>query len=150
LWLQGQKLGYFGQLHPQLRQEKDLPAAVYVFQLNLDPILNYLADEERLVPVFKNYSSYPPSDRDIAFFAPIDLSLADIQKSITKAGGELLEEVEVFDEYRGTNVPAGQRSLAIRLIYRALDRTLTDTDVEPLQQKVRDVLVDKFRVTLRS
>jgi phenylalanyl-tRNA synthetase beta chain len=150
LWLQGQKLGYFGQLHPQLRQEKDLPAAVYVFQLNLDPILNYLADEERLVPVYKNYSSYPPSDRDIAFFAPIDLSLADIQKSITKAGGELLEEVSVFDEYRGTNVPEGQRSLAIRLIYRALDRTLTDTDVEPLQQKVRDVLVDKFRVTLRS
>jgi phenylalanyl-tRNA synthetase beta chain len=150
LWLQGQKLGYFGQLHPQLRQERDLPAAVYVFQLKLDPILNYLAAEERLVPVFKNYSSYPPSDRDIAFFAPVDLSLADIQKSITTAGGELLEEVEVFDEYRGTNVPAGQRSLAIRLIYRALDRTLTDTDVEPLQQKVRDVLVDKFRVTLRS
>jgi phenylalanyl-tRNA synthetase beta chain len=150
LWLQGQKLGYFGQLHPQLRQEKDLPAAVYVFQLNLDPILNYLAAEERLVTVFKNYSSYPASDRDIAFFAPVDLSLADIQKSITKAGGELLEEVEVFDEYRGTNVPEGQRSLAIRLIYRALDRTLMDTDVEPLQQKVRDVLVDKFRVTLRS
>jgi phenylalanyl-tRNA synthetase beta chain len=150
LWLQGQKLGYFGQLHPQLRQEKDLPAAVYVFQLNLDPILNYLAAEERLVPIFKNYSSYPPSDRDIAFFAPVDLSLADIQKSITKAGGELLEQVEVFDEYRGTNVPEGQRSLAIRLIYRALDRTLTDTDVEPLQQKVRDVLVEKFRVTLRS
>lgn len=150
LWLQGQKLGYFGQLHPQLRQEKDLPAAVYVFQLNLDPILNYLAAEERLVPVFKNYSTFPASDRDIAFFASVDLSLADIQKSITKAGGELLEAVEVFDEYRGANVPDGQRSLAIRSIYRALDRTLTDADVEPLQQKIRDILVEKFRVTLRS
>ena len=150
LWLQGQKLGYFGQLHPQLRQEKDLPAAVYVFQLNLDPILNYLAAEERLVPVFKNYSTFPASDRDIAFFASVDLSLADIQKSITKAGGELLEAVEVFDEYRGASVPDGQRSLAIRSIYRALDRTLTDADVEPLQQKIRDVLVEKFRVTLRS
>lgn len=150
LWLQGQKLGYFGQLHPQLRQEKDLPAAVYVFQLNLDPILNYLAAEERLVPVFKNYSTFPASDRDIAFFASVDLSLSDIQKSITKAGGELLEAVEVFDEYRGANVPDGQRSLAIRSIYRALDRTLTDADVEPLQQKIRDVLVEKFRVTLRS
>ena len=150
LWLQGQKLGYFGQLHPQLRQEKDLPAAVYVFQLNLDPILNYLAAEERLVPVFKNYSTFPASDRDIAFFASVDLSLADIQKSIAKAGGELLEAVEVFDEYRGANVPDGQRSLAIRSIYRALDRTLTDADVEPLQQKIRDVLVEKFRVTLRS
>jgi phenylalanyl-tRNA synthetase beta chain len=150
LWLQGQKLGYFGQLHPQLRQTLDLPGAVYVFQLNLDPILNYLAAEERLVPVFKNYSTYPASDRDIAFFAPVDLSLAEIQKSITKAGGELLEEVAVFDEYRGENVPDGQRSLAIRSIYRALDRTLTEAEIEPLQQKIRDVLVDKFRVTLRS
>ncbi len=150
LWLKGQKLGYFGQLHPQLRQEKDLPAAVYVFQLNLDPILNYLAAEEQLVAVFKNYSSYPPSDRDIAFFVSVDVAVADIQKSIVKAGGELLEAVEVFDEYRGENVPAGQRSLAIRSIYRALDRTLVDADVEPLQQKVRDALVEKFNVTLRS
>jgi phenylalanyl-tRNA synthetase beta chain len=150
LWLEGQKLGYFGQLHPQLRQEQDLPAEVYVFQLNLDPILNYLAAVERLVPISKHYSSYPASDRDIAFFAPIDLSLADIKKAMVKAGGDLLETIEVFDEYRGTNVPEGQRSLAIRSIYRALDRTLTDTDVEPLQQKIRDVLVEKFRVTLRS
>jgi phenylalanyl-tRNA synthetase beta chain len=150
LWLEGEKLGYFGQLHPQIRQERDLPEAIYVFQLELDVILNYLANEERLVTVFKNYSSYPGSDRDIAFFAPIELELADIQKSITKAGGELLTDVEVFDEYRGKNVPDGQRSLAIRLVYRALDRTLVDTDVEPLQQKVRDVLVEKFNVTLRS
>ena len=150
LWLNGQKLGYFGQLHPQLRQEKDLPPAVYVFQLNLEVILNYLAADERLVAVFKNYSSFPASDRDIAFFVSVDVSLADIQKSIVKVGGELLEAVEVFDEYRGENVPDGQRSLAIRSIYRALDRTLVDTDVEPLQQKVRDALVDKFNVTLRS
>jgi phenylalanyl-tRNA synthetase beta chain len=150
LWLKGQKLGYFGQLHPQLRQEKDLPPAVYVFQLNLDPILNYLAAEEQLVAVFKNYSSFPASDRDIAFFVSVDVAVADIQKSIVKAGGELLEAVEVFDEYRGENVPTGQRSLAIRSIYRALDRTLEDKDVEPLQQKVRDVLVEKFNVTLRS
>ena len=150
LWLKGQKLGYFGQLHPQLRQEQDLPPAVYVFQLNLDPILNYLAAEEQLIAVFKNYSSYPASDRDIAFFVSVDVAIADIQKSIVKAGGELLEAVEVFDEYRGQGVPAGQRSLAIRSIYRALDRTLVDADVEPLQQKVRDVLVEKFNVTLRS
>jgi phenylalanyl-tRNA synthetase beta chain len=150
LWLNGQRLGYFGQLHPQLRQEKDLPAAVYVFQLNIETILNYLAADEQLVPVFKNYSSFPASDRDIAFFVSVDISLADIQKSIVKVGGELLEAVEVFDEYRGENVPDGQRSLAIRSIYRALDRTLVDADVEPLQQKVRDVLVEKFNVTLRS
>lgn len=150
LWLKGQKLGYFGQLHPQLRQEKDLPPAVYVFQLNLDPILDYLAADEQLVTVFQNYSSYPAADRDLAFFVSVDVAVADIYKAIVKVGGELLETVEVFDEYRGQGVPAGQRSLAIRCIYRAIDRTLVDTEVEPLQQQIRDVLVEKFQVTLRS
>jgi phenylalanyl-tRNA synthetase beta chain len=58
--------------------------------------------------------------------------------------------VEVFDEYRGKNVPEGQRSLAFRLVYRVSDRTLTDTDIDPFQQKVRDALVQQFNVSLRS
>ena len=58
--------------------------------------------------------------------------------------------MEVFDEYRGKNVPEGQRSLAFRLVYRVGDRTLTDTDIDPLQQKVRDALVQQFNVNLRS
>jgi phenylalanyl-tRNA synthetase beta chain len=69
---------------------------------------------------------------------------------MNKAGGKLLKQVEVFDEYKGKNVPEGQRSLAFNLVYRASDRTLTDQDVDPVHQKVRDALVKKFDVTLRS
>jgi phenylalanyl-tRNA synthetase beta chain len=58
--------------------------------------------------------------------------------------------VELFDEYRGDSVPDGQRSLAFRLVYRANDRTLTDEDIEPIHQKVREALVEKFRADLRS
>jgi phenylalanyl-tRNA synthetase beta chain len=58
--------------------------------------------------------------------------------------------VQLFDEYRGESVPQGQRSLAFRLIYRASDRTLTDEEVEPVHQKVREALVEKFGVNLRS
>jgi phenylalanyl-tRNA synthetase beta chain len=61
-----------------------------------------------------------------------------------------LESIEVFDQYQGENVPEGQRSLAFRLVYRAGDRTLADADVEPIHQQVRDALVEKFSVTLRS
>ncbi|PSB00448.1 phenylalanine--tRNA ligase subunit beta [Merismopedia glauca] len=150
LWSQGERLGTFGQLHPQLCQEKDLPNAVYVFDLDLDLILERMEKEEIMTPRFQAYSTYPASDRDIAFFAPVDLSLAEIQKAITKAGGELLTSVELFDEYRGENVPEGQRSLALRLVYRLSDRTLTDAEVEPVHQKVREVLLDKFQVSLRS
>jgi phenylalanyl-tRNA synthetase beta chain len=150
LWIGGNRLGIFGQLHPQLRQDKGLPDAVYVFQLDLDVLLDALDQDEILVPTFHPYSTYPASDRDIAFFAPVNISVADIEKAINKAGKGLLESVEVFDEYRGENVPQGQRSLAFRLVYRSSDRTLTDAEVEPVHNKVREALVEKFGVNLRS
>lgn len=150
LWLQGNRLGDFGQVHPQLRQEKGLPDAVYVFQLDLDVILDYWDRDEVLVPRFRSYSTYPASPRDIAFFANLEVSVAEIERAITLAAKELLESVELFDEYRGENVPQGQRSLAFRLVYRAQNRTLTDEDIEPVHQKVRESLVEKFSVNLRS
>ncbi|WP_315789893.1 phenylalanine--tRNA ligase subunit beta [Fischerella sp. JS2] len=150
LWIRGNRLGIFGQLHPQLRHERSLPEAVYVFQLDLDVLLDALDQDEIIVPTFKPYSTYPATDRDIAFFAPVKVTVAEIEKAITKAGKDLLESVELFDEYRGEHVPQGQRSLAFRLIYRASDRTLTDAEVEPVHQKVRDTLVEKFGVALRS
>ncbi len=149
LWLQGERLGIFGQIHPQLQQEMDLPSQVYTFQINLEVMLNYLAADERLIPKYQNFSVYPASDRDLAFFAPLTVSFADLEKSVRQVGGDLLSEVRLFDEYRGQNVPEGQRSLAMRMVYRA-DRTLKDSDIDPVHQKVRDVLVEKFQVALRS
>lgn len=150
LWLGGNRLGTFGQVHPQLRREKGLPDAVYVFQLSLDTLLNALDNDDLLIPKFQSYSTYPASDRDLAFFAPVKVTVSELEKVINKAGKGLLESVEVFDEYRGENVPAGQRSLAFRLVYRAGDRTLTDNEVEPVHNKVREALVEKFGVSLRS
>jgi phenylalanyl-tRNA synthetase beta chain len=150
LWAQGKRLGTFGQLHPQLRQERGLPDEVYGFELDLDVLLDQLDQDENVTPLFKPYSSYPASDRDIAFFAPVQISVAEIERLLQRVGGSLLESVELFDEYRGENVPEGRRSLAFRLTYRADDRTLTETDVDPLQQKVREALEEKFQVELRS
>ena len=150
LWIRGDRLGTFGQLHPQLRQERGLPDEVYVFELELDVLLDHLDRDEVRVPIFQPFSTYPPSDRDIAFFVSNQVSVAEIERVITKVGGTLLEAIDLFDEYRGENVPTGQRSLAFRLLYRAGDRTLKDDDIEPLHQQVREALVDKFRVDLRS
>jgi len=150
LWIQGNRLGTFGQIHPQVRQKKGLPDAVYVFQMDLDVLLDALDNDDILIPKFQPYSTYPASDRDIAFFAPVNVSVAEIEKAITKAGKGLLASVELFDEYRGEHVPQGQRSLAFRLVYRASDRTLKDAEVEPVHQKVREALVEKFGVSLRS
>lgn len=154
LWLQGIRLGTFGQLHPQLRQERDLPEAVYAFELDLDVLLDGLDQSRETGIVFRPYSPYPATDRDLAFYAPLDTSVGELIRTIRKAAatpnGSLLESVELFDEYRGETVPEGQRSLAFRLLYRASDRTLTDAEVDPIHQKVRAALEEKFNVTLRS
>ncbi|MGH2414297.1 MAG: phenylalanine--tRNA ligase subunit beta, partial [Microcystaceae cyanobacterium] len=150
LWLQGKRLGTFGQLHPQLRQQRGLPEAVYGFEMSFEGLLTVLGQDELITPRFRSYSTYPEVARDLAFFAPIQVSVAELEKAMNQAGGTLLEAVELFDRYQGTNVPEGQRSLAFSLMYRAGDRTLTDTEVEPVHNQIRDTLVEQFKVTLRS
>ncbi|NET55513.1 MAG: phenylalanine--tRNA ligase subunit beta [Symploca sp. SIO2E6] len=150
LWLQGERLGQFGQLHPQLRSQRDLPEAVYVFEIDLEVLLDAWERDERLTPRFNQYSTFPAADRDLAFFAPVEVSVAEVERATRKVGTQLLESVSLFDEYQGESVPEGQRSLALRLVYRASDRTLTDQEVEQVHQKVREALVEKFGVSLRS
>jgi phenylalanyl-tRNA synthetase beta chain len=149
LWLNGQRLGIFGQLHPQLRQEKDLPEAVYIFQLSVDVICQTLGKDETMATHFQAYSTYPSSARDVSFFANSEITVTELEKAMSQAAGKLLDRVELFDRYEGKNVPEGQRSLAFSLVYRSIDRTLTEEDVEPVHAKVTKALVDKFRVTLR-
>lgn len=151
LWVRGKtRLGTFGQIHPQLQRERELPKEVYLFQLDWDVLVTCLVSGGGNGLKFTAYSAFPASDRDLAFFAPTTVPVSDLEKLMVRTGGKLLESVTLFDEYRGENVPAGQRSLAFRLIYRAPDRTLTDGDIDPVHQKVRTALEKQFQVTLRS
>ena len=144
------RLGTFAQLHPELRQAKDLPEAVYVFELDWAVLEMCLTGKRGKAVKFEAFSRYPTSDRDLAFFASADVTVADLQKAINKSGGKLLESVTLFDEYRGQGVPEGERSLAFRLVYRASDRNLTDKDIDPVHQKIRTTLEKTYKVSLRS
>lgn len=151
LWVRGRlRLGSFGQLHPELRQEKDLPDEVYVFQLNWPALVTCLASDRQKAVKFQAYSTFPSSGRDLALYAPVSVSVTELSRAISKSGGKLLESVTLFDEYQGESVPDGQRSLAFRLLYRAPDRTLTEEDIEPIHKKVRANLEKQFQVSLRS
>lgn len=154
LWIEGVRLGRFGQLHPQLRQERELPEDVYLFELDLGTLLEGIEGQQRRSSAFKPYSMFPASDRDLAFFVSTEISVSEIERAMRKAAstphGSLLSSIELFDEYRGEHVPQGLRSLAFRLIYRAEDHTLTDEEVSPVHQNVRDMLEEKFRASLRS
>ncbi|MGF1478330.1 MAG: phenylalanine--tRNA ligase subunit beta [Cyanophyceae cyanobacterium] len=148
LWLEGKRLGIFGQLHPQLRQQKDLPEAVYGFEISFNLIREVLGGVQ--ATRFRSYSSYPAVERDLAFVAAKQVAVADIERVMYKAGGTLLAGVELFDQYQGQNMAEGERSLAFSLFYRAGDRNLTAEEVEPVHNKIREALVEQFNVTLRS
>ncbi len=150
MWLKGERLGTFGQLHPQFAQDRGLPDGLVVFEFDLDLIYKHFDAETSMVPVFQPFSTYPASDRDLAFFVKTTTSVSELEHTMRRAGGKLLNSIELFDEYKGKGVPEGKRSLAFRMVYRTIDRTLTDADVDPLQQAIRDALVDKFQVELRS
>ncbi len=150
LWLNNEFLGVFGQLHPQLCQELDLISTVYGFELNFEVLLQTLSQEALLTPVFKHFSSYPPIELDLAFFVSLDIPVARLIEKMKTAGGNLLKEIELFDDYRGESVPKGQRNLAFSLLYRSDERTLTDKDVITTHNRIRKTLVDQFNVTLRS
>lgn len=146
----GAELGRFGQLHPQLRREKGLIDEVYAFEITLTPLYQAMETQILGTPHFRPYSPYPAVARDLALYAPLELTVAELTQAMVKAGGSLLEQVELFDEYRGQSVPTGQRSLAFSLAYRVGDRTLTDADVEPLHNQIREALTKQFAVSLRS
>ncbi|MBV9543119.1 MAG: phenylalanine--tRNA ligase subunit beta, partial [Chloroflexi bacterium] len=95
-------------------------------------------------------SRFPPSDRDIAIVVDEDTSHADVEEAIRAAGRPLLERVELFDVYRGEPIPAGRKSLAFSLRYRAPDRTLDDEEVSSVHNRVERALVDKFRGEVRG
>jgi phenylalanyl-tRNA synthetase beta chain len=118
-------VGWIGELHPLVAREWDLAAAAG-FELDVD-VLAELTDG--VLATYEDVTSFPAVLQDIAVVAPSDVSAATVEAAVTKAGGDLLAATGVFDVYEGEQVGEGKRSLALRLEFRAPDRTLTEDEV---------------------
>ncbi len=86
--------------------------------------------------IARELPDHPASERDLAFLVPRRVAVGDLLDAARKAAGKLLEAVEVFDLYRGDDLPAGTRSVALRLRFRARGRTLTDREVDKACRRV--------------
>jgi phenylalanyl-tRNA synthetase beta chain len=128
----GGDAGWAGELHPQLLARIGARAGA-AFELDVEPLLARSPAGEEL---YEDLTTHPAVAEDIAVVADPDLDAGAIRATILEAGGELLESAEVFDVYMGEQVPAGKRSLALRLEFRAPDRTLSDAEVEPLRERI--------------
>ncbi len=137
-------IGVVGEVHPDVLDAYGIDERVAVLELNLSVLL---ANEAK-VPTWKPTSRFPSSDLDLAFTTPDSVTAEKVEKAIKQAAGALLVDVALFDVYRGSGLPADSRSLAYRLRLQALDRTLSDTELTELRNKVV-AGVAKLGATLR-
>ena len=91
---------------------------------------------------YEPVSTFPAVIQDIAVVVPEDVPAADVEDAVRVGGGELLERVRLFDVYRGEQVGEGNKSLALRLEFRAPDRTLTDDEVSEVRARIEQELAD--------
>ncbi|MGZ4792811.1 MAG: phenylalanine--tRNA ligase subunit beta [Ilumatobacteraceae bacterium] len=138
-------IGAVGEVHPDVLDAYGIVERVAVLELNLSILL---AIEEK-VAVWKPTSRFPSSDLDLAFVTPDSVIAEKVEKAIKQAAGTLLVDLALFDVYRGTGVPDGSRSLAYRLRFQALDRTLGDAELTELRNKII-AGVAKLGATLRG
>lgn len=109
-----------------------------------------VTDSPRARPPFVPPPAHPASIRDLALVVPWTVPAARVLAGMAKAGGGLLESVDVIDEYRGPGLPEGSRSLAFHLVFRAPDRTLRDRDVDGAMNRIRAALESELGVTVRA
>jgi phenylalanyl-tRNA synthetase beta chain len=132
LTVAGERAGWIGELHPLVCREWDLEAAVG-FELDLAPLLAAATAGEE---AFEDVTTFPAVRQDLAVVVPTEVGAAELRASVLAGGGELLRSAEVFDLYQGEQVGAGRKSLALRLEFRAADRTLTDDEVAARREEI--------------
>jgi phenylalanyl-tRNA synthetase beta chain len=140
------QLGELGQLLPTLAKQYDLRDAVFLAELRLDELI---ARGNRSKS-FKPLPQFPASRRDLAMLVPEATTHDAVLATVKQAKPANLESVELFDVFRGKNVPDGQKSLAYAFTYRAADKTLTDADVNAAHAKAVDALKQKLQASVRE
>jgi phenylalanyl-tRNA synthetase beta chain len=118
----------------------------------LDLDLGLLLDGERVLrrpEESSPLSRFPSSDVDLAFVVPEPVPAGSVERTLRRAGGDLLEAVDLFDVYRGASLPEGSRSLAYHLRFCALDRTLTDEEIGALRDGCIEAVEQEHGASLR-
>jgi phenylalanyl-tRNA synthetase beta chain len=139
-----QSLGFVGEVHPAVLRQFDLAGRVVGCEIDLDLLLAARTGRQA-----SELARFPAVERDLNVVVAEDVPAAEMLATIRAAGGDLLESVRAFDEYRGPQVGAGLKSLAFALTFRSPERTLTDSEVDQTMQAIRAALQAEQRAAFR-
>ncbi len=142
--INSEKIGVTGKIHHMVTQAFDVSGEAFLFELSIDKLFSLCSASY----VFQPVTRYPVVTRDLALVVDEGLAYGQIQERISSF--KLVSKVSLFDLYRGEQVTAGKKSLAMRVLFQADDHTLTDAEVDRVQKDILDKLVAEFGVALRD
>ncbi len=150
LFIEGKESGYFGQIHPKYQIEKNYMKNIYLFSIKLTNISEACTRKNKWNPIFVNYPTVPKIDRDINLIFNKKYSINEIITSIKKSGKKLLEDVNLVDIYSDESLGKDNISYTFRLLYRDQNKTLKDSDITELNNKIISNIENKYTAKLKS
>ena len=126
----------FGEVHPAVLDTYDIEQKVYVAEIKLDVLYSI----EKRKTVYKPLPKFPAVERDFAMLCDKDIPVGDLEKAIISGGSRLLEKVELFDVYMGSQIPEGKKSVAFSVWLRSAEGTLTDEEIDTTCSRIIDKL----------
>ena len=143
---QGTLLGWAGELHPDYLAANDLPERTVGMELDLRELLASAPD----ALIAEHLSTFPAATQDVALVVDAALPASAVQATLVEGAGELLEHVELFDDYRGKGIEDGKKSLAFALRFRAADRTLTADEASAAREAAVELAAQRHGATARG
>lgn len=147
--VKGRKIGFLGMLHPDVVEKLALKLSrpdIVILEIDMETLLSLVSGDIKYVPLPK----YPHIDRDVALVVDDSISASSITEMMKRYPSELIEDVSIFDFYKGKNIPQGRKSLAFTIRYRAKERTLTDSEIEEVHSGLVRYITDRTGATVRG
>lgn len=143
LWIDGQWVGRYGRLHPEIEAALDLDASVFLFELEADQV------RQRPLRRYQRFSKYPSVRRDLAVVVDRDVPAAALETCVKSTLGQLLVDFRLFDVYQGKGIDSAKKSLGLGLTLQDPSATLTDDEITASVARVVSELTDEFGAELR-
>lgn len=138
-------VGYLGEIHPEVADNYNIGTKVYVAVLDMPNVVPFATFERK----YEGIAKFPAVSRDISMVVPKAVLAGDIENMIIQRGGKILESVNLFDIYEGTQIKEGYKSIAYSITFRAKDRTLEENDITAAMKKILNGL-ESMGIELRA
>jgi phenylalanyl-tRNA synthetase beta chain len=146
LIINNKRIGWLGEAHPDMLDNYDVPVRVYIAELNFDE----MAIQSNPEIIYRALPKYPSVSRDIAVVVDEDITAGQIEEIIRNKGGKTIEDVKLFDIYRGSQIEKGYKSMAYAITYRSDEKTLTEEEIAKVHNKILNSLANQVGASLRQ